>query len=124
MPAQSLIEFKELLDMPALGIILGQRGDLRELGGAQEALVVIVLGAKAVALNVFVIKGFGLVLEVVRPDGRGVAGPVLGELGGGNSAPALDAVGEGWLGAEQVKDVLLAHTGEEFLDIVFLVRED
>src|SRR6266581_583218 len=33
-PAQSLIEFKELLDMPALWIVLGQSGNLRKGGSA------------------------------------------------------------------------------------------
>src|SRR5436190_17330430 len=33
-PAQSLIEFKELLDVPALRIVLGQSGNLRKLARA------------------------------------------------------------------------------------------
>ena len=32
MPAQRLIEFKELLDLPALRKVLGQGGHLRQLG--------------------------------------------------------------------------------------------
>jgi len=33
-PAQSLIEFEELLDMPALRIVFDQSGNLRKLGSA------------------------------------------------------------------------------------------
>jgi len=33
-PAQGLIEFKELLDMPALRIVLSQSGNSRKLGRA------------------------------------------------------------------------------------------
>src|SRR6266496_4153425 len=83
-PAQSLIEFKELLDVPTLRIVPGQGGNLRTLGSAQEALVVMIFFAAAAALNVLVVKGLGLGLETVRLDSGGVAGPMFGEGSGGN----------------------------------------
>ena len=124
MPAQSLVEFKELLHMPALRIILGQGRDLRELGGAQKSLVMVISLAYAAALNVFVVEGLGLGFEMIRLNGRRVAGPALGKSGGRNFTPALDTIGVSRLGAEQIEDPLLADVGEEFLAIVFLVGED
>ena len=123
-PTQSLIEFKELLDMPALGIVLGQSGDLGELCRAQKALLLVIFWTYAAALNVLVVKGLGLGLETVRLPGRRVAGPVLGKIRGGHLAPALERIGVSWLSAEQIKDLLGAHGGEDFLAIVFLVGED
>ena len=84
----------------------------------------VILLAKAAALNVLVVKGLGLGLEMARLNGRGVAGPVLGKFSGGNFAPASDRIGVSRLSAEQVEDLLLTHGGEEFLAIVFLVGED
>jgi hypothetical protein len=80
--------------------------------------------AKAAALHVLVVKGVGFRHEMVRLKGRGVARPVLGKFSGGNVAPALDTIGVSRLSAEQVKGPLLADVGEEFLTIMFLVRED
>src|SRR6266568_72965 len=123
-PAQSLIELEELLDLPSLRIVLGESGNLRTLGSAQEALVVMIFFAAAAALNVLVVKGLGLGLEMVRLNGRGVARPMFCKGSGGNFVPALDRIGISRHSAEQVEELLLAHGGEEFLAIVLLVGED
>ncbi len=75
-PAEGLIGVKELLDMPALGVVDGQVEDLVAIAGSAEGLVVEVGGSFPGALDELAVGGLGMVLEV------------KGTMGGGPSRPA------------------------------------
>src|SRR5277367_5596264 len=56
MPAQGLVEFEKLFDMPPLWIMNGQILDFVTVGGGQEGFEIIILRSFTVTLNKTVIR--------------------------------------------------------------------
>lgn len=121
LPAESLIEFEELLDMPALGIGDGEILDFIAIGRGQERLVVIVLWALSAALNESIARLAGAAVAHVEGSfGSRIASP-SGMEGIRLEVLAAGSGRWGWHGHEQIEGGFFADLVDEFGAVVFAV---
>ena len=101
LPTQRLVEFEELLHMPALGVMDAQVCHLGAIGCGQERLEVEILGFFSRALDDFIERAFGFLCGVLAPGKR--------PLGGGKASPARSELAGGQLGVLFVALFLVGH---------------
>jgi len=80
LPAQSLVEIEEFLDMPPLRKVDAQVGNLGAVSSDQERFIIELSGTLARALGDFKVGTVGGVAPAERPFGGGKARPMPGEL--------------------------------------------
>lgn len=123
-PSEGLMVLEELLDMPSVRVILGQRLDFVASAGAQEGLEEVVGSADTGALKKLDQGEIRAVVEVKGALQGRESRPLFGEgelgqdrsLGGGSLA--------GGHGRQEIEAALADHRFEEFTGAMFLVGED